>query len=520
MFQNDEPTLIDLLGRNSLVEQVGKEISTCDAPQVYGIHGDWGLGKTSFMHALHHYLVGECPESQDWLKGDKPAEEGWGTQEHIRVVWFEAWRYQHEPNPIVALLQEIRTQLQWPTKFWNETKKLSEIAVYGALFGMESIEKFIGVKPSEVHKAGETWERKNYATQLPTHVIRGLLEKAISELLPQKKQGKAAAEPKLVILIDDLDRCESAMAYRLLEGIKIYLSLKNCVFVLGMDQHLIELAVKAHLPECAEPETRSSLASEYVEKICRCIWHLPIVEEPGDLLHKVLSGSQAPLDLVKLGTRLAGPDASADNPALAVSKVVIAYKCLPGNPRKIKAYAEVLRRFINCAPEIDGIFDKDIEGVYDLTLIVGRAPGEKPMVRRSKVTYRLSRWAALAVVFSVLYHFHRKLYRILEAEPAFFQEIVDWARVSKKQIDGERERGTNGSNRRHFESMGRSYLRESTSDTDDGSEPDMGRWVSDFADPMRGDIMRIGRLLSDLGDTPEDEVRECILKYTKSEGEG
>lgn len=507
MFQNDEPTLHDLLGRNSFVERVGREISECAAPQVFGIHGDWGLGKTSFMHALHFYLAGECPESHDWNKDMKPPLEGWGQQSHVRVVWFEAWRYQHEPNPIVALLQEIRTQLQWPTRFWNEAKKLGEVGVYGALFGMESIEKFIGVKPSEVHKAGETWERKNYATQLPTHVIRGLLDKAISELLPKKKRNKTDATPKLVILIDDLDRCESAMAYRLLEGIKIYLSLSNCVFVLGMDQHFIELAVKDHLPICTEVEARSALASEYVEKICRCIWHLPIVEEPGDLLHKILVGTDTSLDPVKLGRRRIEQEVVIGNSKLAVSMVAIAYKCLPGNPRKIKAYAEVLRRFMECIPKFEGMITKNIEGLIDIDPKIDPETGRE-IPRRRKVVYELPRWAVLAVAFASLYHFHRKLYRILEAEPAFFQQIVDWARLNMKQADGDKRR-------RHFESLERSHMLESRDENE--SNPDTERWISEFADPMRGDIMRIGNLLSDIGDTTVNEVRECILKYTKSQ---
>jgi len=496
MYENDEPTLHDLLGRNSLAERIGREISTCFAPQVYGIHGDWGLGKTSFMHTLHLYLTGECPESHEWSKKTKiPA--GWGSEKHTRVVWFEAWRYQHEPNPIVALLQEIRTQLQWSAKIRNVSKKLMEVSIYSALFEIESVSKYLGFKPSGIQRIGEDWESAHYATQLPTHVIRGLLEKAIGDLLPKQANDKAPL-PKLVVLIDDLDRCESGMAYRLLEGIKIYLNLKNCVFVLGMDQHLIELAVQSQ--QCKEMDSgfKSVLASEYVEKICRCIWHLPLVEEPADILYKILARTSEPLKNVDLGGLESAEALDFDNPNLAVAKVVRAYRCLPGNPRKVKAYAEVLRRFIEQVPRPKGTFDVDFEEYVEVASasdMSDRSIGK----RKKRTTYRLSKWAALSVAFSIIYHFHRNLYRILEAEPKFFHEIVRWAGTDEIESEG------------HFRSMRRSRLRRE----DAGG---LELWNSTFSDPMRGDIMRIGELLSALRDTSEEDLLSFILQYPESQG--
>ena len=52
-LHNDEPTLEDYLERTALVKEIGDQIAECAPPSVIGIHGDWGAGKTSFLHLLH-----------------------------------------------------------------------------------------------------------------------------------------------------------------------------------------------------------------------------------------------------------------------------------------------------------------------------------------------------------------------------------------------------------------------------------------------------------------------------------
>jgi tRNA A37 threonylcarbamoyladenosine biosynthesis protein TsaE len=49
---DDEPTLLVTLDRVDLVAQVTDMVSRGQPPQVLGAHGDWGAGKTSFLHQL------------------------------------------------------------------------------------------------------------------------------------------------------------------------------------------------------------------------------------------------------------------------------------------------------------------------------------------------------------------------------------------------------------------------------------------------------------------------------------
>lgn len=378
-LHNDEPTLIDDLGRMDLVRRVGDDIAFCNPPHVFGIHGDWGSGKTSFLHKLQGYLTGNCPQQPRALlaKARRKGLKLGVHKDHVTVVWFEAWRYQHEQAPIVALLQEIRTQLPWYSKALDRTRKLGEVAVRSALLSFEDLTKKIGIQASKIQDVGEKWEQEHLATALPSHMIREHLEHALKTLLGDVDEVQAAGpRRRLVVMVDDLDRCESAAAYKLIEGIKIYLNLPNCIFVLGMNQRIIEGAIAEHIPKTEDAGLRAFRSREYLDKLCQTIVHLPFPRRPADLLRTYLEGVSE---------------------AQPLYYVIERYGCLPANPRKIKGFANLIRRYV---PQ----FWKTLADP----------------VQRDDCSH-------LVIIFACLYQFHPELYRILEMQPRFYEEIRRWA---------------------------------------------------------------------------------------------
>ena len=79
------------------------------------------------------------------------------------------------------------------------------------------------------------------AERLPEHIHA--FRKEFNELL------EAADLDRLVVIIDDLDRCLPKTAIATLEAIRLFLMVERTAFVIGADEVMIEYAVKEHFPD-------------------------------------------------------------------------------------------------------------------------------------------------------------------------------------------------------------------------------------------------------------------------------
>lgn len=315
---NDQPTLVDRLDREQTVKNIAQDLQMCNPPLVLGIHGDWGAGKTSFLRQLQYHLDGKT----DSTNTEKPITlKGSAYDGKIVTVWFDAWRYQYEQVPIVALLQTIRDQLGIFAKTKNKTKKLSSISISSILSSITDITKIIQIEglSKTIKQHGEQWEKAHLEERLQTDNIRRTLEQAISELLGNNNR-------KIVIFIDDLDRCDGEMATKLLDSLKVYLDINNCIFVLGLNQQAVQDAISSKLGN-----DNSKKASAYLEKICQNVWRLPLVKEPSKLLCHWIQNSEIG---IALNTILIG---TGD----------VDLQLLPPNPRKLKGFANLINRNTN-----------------------------------------------------------------------------------------------------------------------------------------------------------------------------
>ena len=332
---NDNPTSNEELIKRfygNFAKRVINEIKGCDAPKTIAITGGWGSGKTSVLANIYQELTGKSAPFENNTQSEKDessaegnSQSGNGKPSYIGV-WFEAWRYQHGAQPVIALLHAIKDEFSLLPSLQQSVKKITNVALFGSLAIFDGVAKKLsgGVDPklSKLPQIAKQYEQDNLLAQLPSNQIHHALEAAVDTVI------KEANHPKLLIFIDDLDRCHPSAALKLLEGIKLYLNIPKCVIVMAVDQEQLEQAVKAEFDNTGH----HFIGVEYLEKLCQDAHRIPAI--PAHISAKFVVEEVKKL----LGSRAEMKEStSALTSALDQIKIQLEkFACLPANPRRIK----------------------------------------------------------------------------------------------------------------------------------------------------------------------------------------
>lgn len=263
----DDPAAEPGLDFDRYASALAGMIARSKAEFAVGIFGGWGTGKTTLMRAISRRL-------QD---------------DGIVRVWFSAWRYEREPHLIVPLLdvlrEELEVQAKQPGKAAWAGKAARAVAGAGQAFlagarikaGLPGVELEVdfGAVKDALDKDAQKRAAANARPVLSTYHLGFVrLKAAISELA-------AGGRRRVVIFVDDLDRCLPERALEVLESMKLFFDVEGCVFVVGLDQDIVERAVltKYQRGQKADAEPDPALTpvsgGEYIKKIFQVPFFMP-----------------------------------------------------------------------------------------------------------------------------------------------------------------------------------------------------------------------------------------------------
>lgn len=281
-FLSDNETKVDFLSNESIAITIKNILlENLERPVTIGVHGDWGAGKSSVLEMIEANITG---------------------QENVLCLKFNGWRFQGFEDAKIALLEGIVTGLieKRPALRkagdkvrdifrridWLKVAKHAGSLAFTAFTGIPNLAQIQTLvttfektfrdpqlRPSKdevddvFDSAFSLLKPDTQSKNIPDEI--GEFRKAFDDLLEEAKVKR------LVVLVDDLDRCLPETAIETLEAIRLFVFTPRTAFVVAADEAMIEYAVRKHFPELPGTTGPQTYARNYLEKLIQVPFRIP-----------------------------------------------------------------------------------------------------------------------------------------------------------------------------------------------------------------------------------------------------
>jgi tRNA A37 threonylcarbamoyladenosine biosynthesis protein TsaE len=238
---------------DSLSNTIARIVKNSHPHFTVGIYGEWGTGKTTLMRAIETNLK----------------EEGVSEKKQkILSVWFNAWKYEREEHLVtLSLMKTVAYAMADHEKFDGLSKTMfSGLTIFGKDIMQQLALRIISKKSNDLEE--ELTKKMDYMNKLYRDSIYfdGLDKIRRQMEVIRELEGQ---EYRIVIFIDDLDRCSPNKALEVLESIKLFLDIEGFAFVIGLSHKTVtQLITQAY-------QTTGVKGEDYIKKIIQIPIKIP-----------------------------------------------------------------------------------------------------------------------------------------------------------------------------------------------------------------------------------------------------
>lgn len=233
----------DAIGRNNEVFNFSELLSTLEGPYSVAIDSEWGSGKTFFVKQVKMLLDSLNPQSKvDKETSDKILkkfnldkelnENSEKVDDSIYSIYFDAWKNDADDEPIKSLIYDIMLELNFKYNF-SDTKLTDA--------GIRALKFLTPVIGGAVETGSKILDSLLSEEELKPFIKKKSFEKEIQNFISELPNERGN---KLVIFIDELDRCNPAYAVKLLEQIKHYMEDDRIIFVFSVNINQLQHTIK------------------------------------------------------------------------------------------------------------------------------------------------------------------------------------------------------------------------------------------------------------------------------------
>lgn len=232
----------DSIGRGEFVRQFVKMLNAIEDNCTIALEGNWGSGKTFFVKQVKMVLDAHNPNYQpvngflteERRKAIKEkcsefnTEDGSTELKPQLCVYYDAWQNDNDEDPILSLVYSIVKETGPDFSF----KKNSTLNICSELINLvcdKDISKLINVLKGE-NALDLIRKTKDEADKV---------SEFLQSLLPEVGE-------RLIVFVDELDRCKPSYAVKILERIKHYFLDEKITFVFSVNINELQHTIKKH----------------------------------------------------------------------------------------------------------------------------------------------------------------------------------------------------------------------------------------------------------------------------------
>ena len=230
---------IDILNRGPFVEQlmdILNMLSDAKSSCTFAINAPWGAGKTFVLEILERQL-------RDYRAGTK-----------FLVFHYNCWQYDYYNEPLIAIVSSMLDSIDQQTKIVTQDVKAAGQMVLEAAkpviknmaislaknklgIDIKELLEIVGAGSDGVEKALQNIAEEHSYDEY--YDFKNKLTNAREELL------KLSNDYTVVIVVDELDRCQPDYAIKTLERLHhLFYGLKNIVVILSVDRKQLDKTIK------------------------------------------------------------------------------------------------------------------------------------------------------------------------------------------------------------------------------------------------------------------------------------
>lgn len=190
----------------------------------------------------------------------------------ILPVWFNAWRYEREEKfALIALMKTIAYAMgDLPTYRNVRNVFLRGLEVIG-----KDVLRHFALEYAMTEKGFDEIEKVVFPkVELLSKVDKETIYFEGMKKIEEEMRKIARTNRRIVIFIDDLDRCEAKKALEVFESTKIFLDMEGFVFIIGLSYAALSKLISVKY------QPLGVRGDEYIRKIIQVYVNLPKWKEP------------------------------------------------------------------------------------------------------------------------------------------------------------------------------------------------------------------------------------------------